>query len=104
MVSGLLDEGAGDLDSRAFQQRLADLSISLSFDASLDSFSGSLKTLTRNRDEAFDMLHLALTRPRFDTDAVERNRAQILAGLARRSEEHTSELQSLMRISYAAFC
>src|SRR3546814_3479710 len=25
-------------------------------------------------------------------------------GLARRSEEHTSELQSLMRISYAVFC
>src|SRR3546814_5404586 len=26
------------------------------------------------------------------------------AGHARRSEEHTSELQSLMRISYAVFC
>src|SRR3546814_1914933 len=26
------------------------------------------------------------------------------AGLLRRSEEHTSELQSLMRISYAVFC
>src|SRR3546814_10584169 len=27
-----------------------------------------------------------------------------LAGLPARSEEHTSELQSLMRISYAVFC
>src|SRR3546814_1504813 len=27
-----------------------------------------------------------------------------LAALKRRSEEHTSELQSLMRISYAVFC
>src|SRR3546814_8343372 len=27
-----------------------------------------------------------------------------LAGVDRRSEEHTSELQSLMRISYAVFC
>src|SRR3546814_6998300 len=27
-----------------------------------------------------------------------------LAGLLERSEEHTSELQSLMRISYAVFC
>src|SRR3546814_3205808 len=27
-----------------------------------------------------------------------------LRDLARRSEEHTSELQSLMRISYAVFC
>src|SRR3546814_3989409 len=34
-------------------------------------------------------------------DAVGRREA---AGGARRSEEHTSELQSLMRISYAVFC
>src|SRR3546814_21113212 len=30
--------------------------------------------------------------------------ADILAALMLRSEEHTSELQSLMRISYAVFC
>src|SRR3546814_4984429 len=31
-------------------------------------------------------------------------RRQMLDRLMRRSEEHTSELQSLMRISYAVFC
>src|SRR3546814_3673113 len=31
-------------------------------------------------------------------------RAQLRRGGLRRSEEHTSELQSLMRISYAVFC
>src|SRR3546814_2453734 len=31
-------------------------------------------------------------------------RAQIFIGGGTRSEEHTSELQSLMRISYAVFC
>src|SRR3546814_2869308 len=30
--------------------------------------------------------------------------AAMLVGVIRRSEEHTSELQSLMRISYAVFC
>src|SRR3546814_9668337 len=30
--------------------------------------------------------------------------AALLTGEGRRSEEHTSELQSLMRISYAVFC
>src|SRR3546814_7169538 len=30
--------------------------------------------------------------------------AVVEAGMATRSEEHTSELQSLMRISYAVFC
>src|SRR3546814_5207683 len=33
-----------------------------------------------------------------------RSREGLLVGLAERSEEHTSELQSLMRISYAVFC
>src|SRR3546814_3340254 len=32
------------------------------------------------------------------------NRPERMARLRRRSEEHTSELQSLMRISYAVFC
>ncbi len=82
MVSGLLDEGAGDLDSQAFRRRLEDQSISLNFSASQDDFSGSLRTLTRNRDEAFDMFRLAMTEPRFDDEAVERIRAQILTGIA----------------------
>src|SRR3546814_8332707 len=30
--------------------------------------------------------------------------ARLLGGVLSRSEEHTSELQSLMRISYAVFC
>src|SRR3546814_17957291 len=35
---------------------------------------------------------------------VLRRLRQIFASLEHRSEEHTSELQSLMRISYAVFC
>src|SRR3546814_4081377 len=35
---------------------------------------------------------------------MDRARQHFLAGPGRRSEEHTSELQSLMRISYAVFC
>src|SRR3546814_4107581 len=37
-----------------------------------------------------------------ETGALSAN--QITESLAERSEEHTSELQSLMRISYAVFC
>jgi len=82
MTAGLIDEGAGDLDSRAFQQRLADLSITLRFNASLDTFEGSLRTLTENRDEAFSLLRMALNAPRFDDEPVTRVRNQILASLA----------------------
>lgn len=83
LASTLLDEGAGDLDSEAFQQRLADLAIDFDFEADLDSFSGSLRTLTEHRDEAFDLLGLALGAPRFDPPAVERMRAALLARIAR---------------------
>jgi zinc protease len=87
MVSGLLDEGAGELDSQAFQRRLEDLSVSLSFRAGRDTFGGSLKTLTENRDAAFELLRLALTAPRFDEEPVERIRSQMLAILARDAED-----------------
>ena len=86
LVSGLIDEGAGDLDSQAFQGRLQNLSIGLSFSTGLDTFSGDLKTLTENRDTAFELLRLALNEARFDEEPIARIRSQILAGLARDSE------------------
>jgi zinc protease len=87
LAAGLLDEGAGPLDSQAFQTRLADLSIRLSFSAAPDTFRGTLGTLTENRDAAFELLRLALTEPRFDPEPVERIRAQILAGVRRDAED-----------------
>lgn len=87
MVSGLLDEGAGDMRSYEFQKALEDKAIRLSFDANRDTFSGNLRTLGENRDFAFDMLRLALTQPRLDSEPIERIRAQILAGLARELQD-----------------
>lgn len=81
MLSGLLDEGAGDIDSEAFQAALDDFAIEMSFDAGRDAFNGSLKTLIENRGEAMRLLKLALTKPRFDQEPVERIRAQILSGI-----------------------
>jgi zinc protease len=87
MLSGLLDEGAGEFDSLAFQRRLEELAIGLSFDADRDSFQASLKTLSKNRDEAFRLLGLALGAPRFDDEPVERIRRQIRTALIRDSED-----------------
>jgi zinc protease len=87
MVSGLLDEGAGDLDSRAFQTELEDLAIRLSFDAGRDEFTGRLKTLTTHRTRAFELLRLALSAPRFDDEPVDRIRHQLQADLRRRGED-----------------
>ncbi len=94
MLSGLLDEGAGDLDSQQFQARLDDLSIGMSFDAGRDIFDGSLRTLTANRDEAARLLKLALSQPRFDREPVERIRAQIITSI-KRGERSPNRLASL---------
>lgn len=82
MVSGLLDEGAGDMDSLAFQSTLERLAIGLSFTASQDDFTGSLRTVLDNRDTAFTLMRLALTQPRFDAEPVSRIRSQIQTGLS----------------------
>lgn len=85
LVASLLDEGAEDLNSQAFQEKLEERAIALSFSAQRDTMRGSLKTLTEHRDQAFDLLRAALAKPRFDADAVERVRAGTLAGLRRRT-------------------
>ncbi len=72
LMSNTMDEGAGDLDAQAFQKQLDDHSITLRFRADRDHFYGSLKTLSRYKDKAFDLTRLALTQPRFDPDALER--------------------------------
>lgn len=85
LLSNMLDEGAGDMDSRVFQKALLDSSISLKFQASRDEFSGRLKTLSENRDQAFSLLTLALSKPRFEAEPLSRmqkaNQSRILNDL-----------------------
>lgn len=86
LISGLLDEGAGELDAEAFQGRMADHAVNLGFEARRDDFHGHLQTLSRHRDVAFELLGLALNAPRFDADAVARVKAQVVAGLQRQAQ------------------
>src|SRR3546814_8925459 len=59
---------------------------------------------SRNRDGAARCSAARSPRPVRRACAVEIGTAEARGALERRSEEHTSELQSLMRISYAVFC
>jgi zinc protease len=90
LAGDLLDEGAGDLDGTTFHKRLENHAIELGFQVALDYFHGSLRTLNEHRDEAFDLLRLALSSPRFDADSVERVRGQVLASLRRDSTNPSS--------------
>jgi zinc protease len=83
LVAGMLDEGAGELDSKTFHERLEEKAVQLGFSTGRDHFRGYVRTLTEHRDAAFDLLRLALTAPRFEPQEVERVRAQVLARLTR---------------------
>jgi len=83
LMTALLDEGAGELDSTAFRAILEEQAISLGFSSSRDGFSGSLRMLRDDRDQAFGLLRSALHEPRFDDKAIERMRDAIRNGIVR---------------------
>jgi zinc protease len=86
-IAGMLDEGAGDLDSNAFQMRSEELAMRMRFEDELDHFQGALQTLTERRDDSFALLKLALTKPRFDALPLERVRSQLLVGASENDED-----------------
>ena len=85
LMAATLEEGAGDMDAQAFAAARDGLAARIGFGANSDEVSVSAQVLSENREAAMDLLRLALTAPRFDTDAVERVKGQVLAGL--RAEE-----------------
>ncbi|MFV2092776.1 MAG: M16 family metallopeptidase [Hyphomicrobiales bacterium] len=90
LLSATMDEGAGDLDSAAYRRALTDKAISISFETGREDFSVSLKTLSENRDAAFDLLRMALMSPRFDPEPVERMKRGIATDIAREAQSATA--------------
>ena len=61
-----MNEGAGDLDSLAFQTRMEELNMSFGCSASSDWTSCSASMLTDNASDAMDLVALSFEAPRFD--------------------------------------
>ena len=81
LMTGLLEEGAGDLDARAFARAQESLAASFGYDIGDDALSVSAKFLTENRDEAVELLRKSIVAPSFEPAALERVREQVLTGL-----------------------
>lgn len=93
LMTATLEEGAGEMDSKAFAEARDALAADISFDSGTDSVGVSAKFLTENRDQAIDLLRAALITPRFDQDAVDRVREQVLSNL-RSNEKDPGTLAS----------
>ena len=101
LAAHMMDEGAGDLDTKAFREALDSRAIEMQFNAARDDVRGSLRTLSENRNEAFRLLRLTLTAPRFDAEPLARVRGEILSGLRRETTSPSSlSNRSFWRAAY----
>ena len=57
-VTAMMNEGAGDFDAIAFQEREEALAMKMDFDAGRDVMLGRIQTLTENKDDVFDLVRL----------------------------------------------
>ncbi len=79
LMAALIEEGAGDMDARAFARARDGLAASFSYDADNDAVTVSARFLTENRDQAVALLRDSLINPRFHQAAIDRVRAQVLS-------------------------
>ena len=77
----LFNEGAGPLSSQAYQAQIANRAIQLNMSPDRDWLILSFSALTAQTRDAFRLVALALAHPRFDADAVDRVRAQMIQSL-----------------------
>ena len=81
LMVGLLEEGTGDLDARGFATARDELAASFDYSAYDDAISVSARFLTETQNEAMVLLKGSLVAPNFTEVAINRVRAQVVAGL-----------------------
>jgi zinc protease len=79
LMTSLLEEGTGDLDARAFARALEDQAADFSYEATDDSVDISARFLTETKTDVMALLKGSIVAPRFDADAIERVRSQVLS-------------------------
>lgn len=86
-AAAMMDEGAGEMNSAAFQQALANRAIQFHARAERDFTIISVNALAEHAGEAMRLLQAALTRPRFDNEAVTRVRTAMIQQLQQEAAE-----------------
>lgn len=100
-LTGMMDEGAADMDGPTFRAARDRISMNLSFDADADNFTGSLTILSRNRDEAFALLAKAVQAPHQDPEAMERMRQTYLQSIANaQKDQNTIASQAWLAMAF----
>ncbi len=82
-----MSEGAGELDARAFAEKLDFHAIKLGSSIGLDHASVSLATLSQHKETAFELMGLMLTQPRYEKQDVQRIKDEYLTNLKQLKEK-----------------
>ena len=100
---GMLDEGAGDLDSLAFGNRAESLGANLTAGASLDGSNAYLSALKENLDPSLALYAQMLRHPRFEQKEIDRIKASWIAGIGQeKAQPNGAALRVLPPLLYGA--
>lgn len=101
LMTQLLGQGAGALDAAGFATARDDLAVQFGAGVSGDAVMMWATMLAETRDETVTLLRSALTEPRFDPEAVERLRGQVLATIrAGQTDPSTVASQAFYAAAY----
>ena len=79
MMASLLNEGAGDMDALDYASASEEVAARIGFDVGRDTLSVSASMLREVRGEVTELVRVAIQEPRFDADAIERVRRQLIS-------------------------
>ena len=96
LLSSLLDEGAGELDAVAFQDRLDALGVRFFASAGSEGFRAGVTALEDRFPQAVAMLALALGEPRFDAEPTARMKRQLVSSI--RASRATPRAEAAARV------
>ncbi len=100
---GMLDEGAGDLDSLAFKGKAESLGAQVGAGASLDGANAYLSALKENLGTSLQLFSTMLRQPRFEQKDIDRVKAQRIAGIAQeKAQPQTAALRVLPPLLFGA--
>lgn len=100
MTAWMFNEGAGEMDSESFRDRLDYLGIVMNGEAKRDTLEVGLTTLSEHVEEAVRLMALRVTQPRFRSHDFERGLRESIVNL-KQNQEHAhwraaSRLHDLM--------
>ncbi len=79
LMTGLLEEGSGDMDATDFSRATEELAASFGYDAGRDTVSISAQILTENQSQSLALLKQALMQPTFNQTAFDRVKKQVIS-------------------------